>query len=196
MTTSDIISSCSIFISIGVLIYSHYTNTKKYELTKDYRTEILEWYSETIEIVQRLIVETKTGSKDPELKKVLLSKLSSKIEVGRFYFPNVVTGDKFGEKKPLAYRGYRNLVIDFLVFIYRIQEREDSEKYLIHMKSLSRHFTSTIFEILNPRSFVKETKKQTNQFFSTEILFEELLKDAPELLESHVFRKNLKEVEC
>ncbi len=182
MTASDIISAASLLVAFAAFIYSYITNTKKYELTSQYRTEILNWYSETIYILTRLKIEATQNFKDEILKRELLSTLSSKIEIGRFYFPNVDKGDKFGNDKPQAYKGYRNLMLDFLVFSFQLYDKKDAKKYLKHAEILQRHFTSQLFEILDPKTFLKETEKHTNKTFSRELRFEDFIEKEPDAL--------------
>lgn len=186
MTTSDYIAIASLLIAFLAFIYSYLTNTKKYELTSQYRTEILSWYSETIDILVRLKIEAKDSFKDENLRNELLSRLSAKIEIGRFYFPNVDKGDKFGDEKPLAYKGYRNLMLDFLVFSFQVFEKQEAKKYLRHAETLQRHFTSHLFEILDPNTFLKETKKHTNKTFSKELRFEDFIQKDPDNLDYYV----------
>lgn len=183
MATSDCIATGSLIIAIAAFLYSYLTNTKKYELTSQYRTEILSWYSDTIDILIRLKIETRDGFTAEGLKKELLSRLSAKIEIGRFYFPNVDKGNNYGDKKPEAYKGYRNLMLEFLVFSYELFEKEDASKYLKHAEILQRHFTSYLFEILDPKTFLKETEKHTNKTFSEELRFEDFIEKDPAAFE-------------
>lgn len=186
MKPSDFIAIASLLIAFAAFLYSYLTNTKKYELTSQYRTEILSWYSETIYILIRLKIEAKDNFKDNNIRKELLSKLSAQIEIGRFYFPNVDKGDKFGDKKPQAYKGYRNLMLDFLVFSFQVFEKQDAQKYLSHAGALQRHFTSYLFEILDPKTFLKETEKHTDKTFSKELRFEDFIQKDPDALDSYV----------
>ncbi len=182
MTTSDFISIGSLFFAVAAFIYSYLTSTKKYELISQYRTEILNWYAGTLDVLMRLKMEAMNNFPDPAQKKELLSGLSAKIELGRFYFPNIDKGDKFGKEKPLAYQGYRNLMLDFLVFSYQIFEQQEPKKYLNHTKILQRHFTSHLFEILDPKAFLKETEKHTAKSFSKELRFEDFIKNDPKAI--------------
>jgi hypothetical protein len=180
MTTSDFISTGSLIIAISGFIYSYLTNTKKYELTSQYRVEILNWYSTTIEILIKLRHETEANFEDEELKRDLLSRLSAQIEIGRFYFPNIDKGDDFGCNKPLAYKGYRNLLLDFLVYSYRLYDSTDPKLYVKHADFLQRHFTSYLFETIDPKAFLKETKKHTNKIFAQELIYEDFINTDPE----------------
>jgi hypothetical protein len=185
MTTSDFISIGSLFFAVAAFIYSYLTSTKKYELTSQYRAEILGWYAGTLDILMRLKMEAMHDIPDQGLKNELLSGLSVKIETGRFYFPNIDKGDKFGEGKPLAYQGYRNLMLDFLVFSYQIFEQEEAKKYIKHAEILQRHFTSHLFDILDPKAFLKETEKYTAKSFSKELRFEDFINNDPESLNAY-----------
>ncbi len=182
MTTSDYIAIGSLIIAIAAFFYTYLTNTKKYELTNQYRTKILDWYSDTVEILVRLKIEANDDFAKGGLKKELLSRLSAKIELGRFYFPNVDKGDKFGNDKPLAYKGYRNLMLDFLVFSYQIFEKEDANKFIKHAEILQRYFTSHLFDILDPTTFLKETKRHTDKTFSKELCFNDFIENDPDAL--------------
>ena len=89
MNTSDYVAVGSLIISIIAVGYTHLTNTKKYELTTQYRNDLMNWFSETVEILIKLKLNAKSNLENMELKNELLSILSAKIEIGRFYFPNV-----------------------------------------------------------------------------------------------------------
>lgn len=190
MTTSDYIAIGSLLIAIWAFIYSYRTNTKKYELTSQYRFEILNWYSITIELLIRLRHEAEANFANSELKRDLLARLSAQIEIGRFYFPNINKGDNFGFSKPIAYRGYRNLVLDFLVYSYRLFENSAPNNYIKHADFLQRHFTSHLFETIDPTNFLKETKKHTKKTFSKELIYEDFIKTDPEKLSFYLRNGN------
>ncbi|TGE08438.1 hypothetical protein [Hymenobacter fodinae] len=199
---SAIGSILSALVAIAALIYSYYQSKtslsyaysqadheaklKRYEIKRDYQNVILRWFSETTKILieLRLLLTSKydvSGVEyEYELKKAnLLSMLSSQIEIGRLYFPNIDKGDGFGDKKPRAYRGYRNLTLDFLVFSYNIFLSKDVCKYEHHLVRLQREFTSIICEILNPEEFLNEVKKHSEKYFSHNLSYEEFLKRDP-----------------
>jgi hypothetical protein len=90
MNTSEYISVVSLGFAVAAFIYSYVTNTKKYELASQQRTTILGWYSDTVNILTRLISEARSGLKNEVLAKDLLARLSANIEIGRFHFPNVI----------------------------------------------------------------------------------------------------------
>lgn len=180
MRLSDWISLGSLVMAVVAVVYTYLTNTKKYELTSQYRKELLMWYSNIIEILMRIKTEIQYEEQNPSLKYELLSKLSSQIEIGRFYFPNIANGDNFGAEKLSAYRGRRNLILDFLVYYYEISLEQEAKKYIQHLEILQRQFTSHIFEILNPRKFLKDTQKYTNNNFNKELSVQDLIKQNPE----------------
>lgn len=182
MITADYISIGSLIIAISALIYTYLTNTKKYELTSQYRSEVIVWYSETIKILIALKYEAKLKFPNIALKNELLCKLSANIEIGRFYFPNVLKGKNHGNNKSEAYKGRRNLMLDFLVYSHKIYKGKNPENYIEHAESLQKHFTSYLFEILDPNSFLKETKKHTSKFFSSDLSFEEYISKDPEAI--------------
>lgn len=105
MNTSDYIAIVSIavttIISIVGGIYAVASNTKKFELAEAYKKEILDWYSDTINVMISILSKVKNEKKDYNDE---LSKLSAQIEIGRFYFPNINKRDGFGEKNHLHIR--------------------------------------------------------------------------------------------
>jgi hypothetical protein len=159
---------------------------KKYEVKRDYHNTIINWFSETTKILLELRSLLAESVKSPdnlkqytELKSSLLSSLSAQIEIGRLYFPNIDKGDRFGEEKPKAFQGYRNLTLDFLVFSYNIFSKEDSINYITHLSRLQREFTSIICEILDPKEFINEVKQHSDKFFSHNLSYEEFLSKDP-----------------
>ena len=184
MTINDYLTLASVLISIAAFLYAYKTNTKKYELLNQYRTEVLLWFSDTTDIIIRLKLEARDQFPNNELKRELLSKLSSKIEKGRFYFPNIQNGH--GEDKPLANQGFRNIALDFLVFSYRLFEKEEASSLLSHAEMLQKHFTSHIFEIINPKRFLKDTETHTQWILSSELTFEKYMEHKPEVLETFI----------
>lgn len=159
---------------------------KKYEVKKDYQHVILDWFSNTTKILieLRFLLTAKPEIvncvQDREAKKItLMSLLSAQIEIGRLYFPNIDKGDGFGSEKPRAFRGYRNLTLDFLVFSYNILLSKDVQKYESHLIRLQREFTSIICETINPEDFLNEVKKHSEKFFSHNLSYEEFLERDP-----------------
>lgn len=171
MNISDWITVISLTISIIALIYSFISNTKKYELTYQYYNDVLIWHNQVVEVLTSL----RLNETNNELKKQMLSKLSSLIESGRFYFPNMDRKDGFGKQKPIAYQGYRNVILDFLVYEYQLFEKEDHVQYLKHAVSLQRLFTSYVFQYLDPSKQKKKIHKNTNIKVHSEFTINEFL---------------------
>lgn len=175
MMNFDYFDFASLIIATLAFLYSYLSNTKSYELKTLYRNEVLQWYSETISVLMVLKIELERNTQ--LLNSDLLAKLSVQIEIGRFYFPNIDKGDGFGNEKPIAYQGYRNVVLDFLVYSYEIYQREDAKEHLKILSKLQRYFSSYVFTVLNPKDYLKETHKLTSMNFSKNHSLEDLLED-------------------
>lgn len=175
MSLTDWISIISIVIAVVALVYSVLSNTKKYELTYQYYNDILSWHNRVVEVLTNL----RLNMSNSELKANQLSRLSSLIENGRFYFPNIDRKDGFGKDKPMAYQGYRNVILDFLVYEYQILEKSDCEKYLKHTDALQRLFTSYVFQYLEPKKHYKKIKRNTDISQKTQFTINEFLQKCP-----------------
>ena len=175
MTPSDWIAGISLVVAVAALLYTVISNTKKYELTYQYYQDVVAWHSDVIKVITQLKVTNEENS-----KKVYLAELSALIETGRFYFPNIDQHDNFGADKPLAYRGYRNVVLDFLVYEYQLFDRKNSNKYAEHAESLQRLFTSYVFQHLDPKKLQKKVKHNTSIQMKNETTINDFLKQSPE----------------
>jgi len=184
METSDWISIGSLIIAVIAICYSYLSNTKKYELTDVYRKELLSWYETTLSILIRLRFFTEQGCLKHETKCDLLAELSSQIDIGRFYFPNVDRGDSLGSYKPVAFRGHRHVALEFLVFSYDIFIKDNAIDHMRDALKLQRHFTSYIFTILKPSEFNILIKKNTNISFDAEKILSEYVKNNNTFIES------------
>jgi hypothetical protein len=91
----------------------------------------------------------------------LRNALSSMIDRGRWFFPNIVADDH-GADKELGYRGYRHEVLDGLVEAYRCVQRIDyanpqnNKTTRDALTSSKRHFVGQVQEILDPGGSAKE----------------------------------------
>ena len=173
---NDYISLGALLVSLLAILYTHLTNTKKYELQSGYRKELLDWYEETLRIMMQLKIEEQNGCLTEEKRAALLAELATCIEVGRFFFPNLDKKDGHGKNKPAAYRGYRNIILDFLVFYHRLFRQEDRAQHLDRAQYLQREFTSQLFIILDPKNYLKSTRKVTRKKFYQELRFEDFMK--------------------
>lgn len=164
LNTENIVALLGILVTIIIstiaAIYAIITNTKKYELTENYRCELLSWYKSVVETMILIIHYCESGEFYIESflneKTKLLSKLSSLTEMGRFYFPNVIKDDSFGNEKPVAYQGYRHINLEFLLNFYFLASKELTSKTLDLMWKLERQFTSSMFDMIKPRKRNKE----------------------------------------
>ena len=178
---SVLISFASFLISIaGFLYYFKDRKREKFILVNDYFKQLLEWHGDTVEI----LIKLRNLASQPEApdRSELLCKLSSQIEKGRFFFPNIDLNDGFGKEKPEAYQGYRNLAIDFLVFSYNLFSKKNASHYLKHSEILQREFTSIVFLVVRPQDNLKEIKRLTNRFHVSERIFEDYLEKDPDSL--------------
>lgn len=145
-------------------IYTIATRIQKYELTENYRKELLQWYSSVVTLMIKIIHFSESGeffSPEFETQKVeMLSQLSAFIEVGRFYFPNIITGDGHGARKPSAYRGHRHANLSFMMRFYQVASAENGGN-TARLWELERKFTSVIFEMIDPRKRNKSYSKYT-----------------------------------
>lgn len=136
-------------------IYAILTNTKKYELTENYRKEILEWYTSVVKVMINIIHFCENGdfyTNEFSSEKIdMLSQLSALAEIGRFYFPNVIRGNGYGNEKPPAYRGSRHIVLEFALHFYFTALKSTDKSDVRFLWKLERNFTSFIFEIIEPR---------------------------------------------
>jgi hypothetical protein len=178
MEISDYISLMALFAAISGLIYTYKTNTKKYELRTQYKSEILDWYSETVKVLINLKLKSAKEMFIENEKLTLMSTLSSQIEIGRMYFPNIERGD-FGKEKEIAYQGYRNLMLDFLVFSYRILDKESlNNNDYQKLEFLQRGLTSLIYKLIDPKKMLEDVQNHTNSNFYEETSFDDFI-DAP-----------------
>ena len=183
---SNIVAILSLGVAIFSVGYSVRTNTKIYELTVNYRNEILAWYGQVIDKMILLRHMVITDNFNDEEKNKNLAALSSLIEKGRFFYPNVDTGDDYGKEKQLAYRGYRSIPLEFLVYFYDIAKKDDAAKYLSHMYFLERHFTSFIFESLDPKEHNKKSTELVNIKYDNSKMIDDFLQEEPAM--HNIFR--------
>ena len=179
MTASDIIALVSLCFAAVAFLLSWETKTKKYELQSAERTALLGWYATTTECIMKLKMFTLSNASSVLQKAELLAVLSTQIEIGRFYFPNKVCDNK-GAEKPAAYRGYRNIMIAFLVYIYQVYEKDDPLPYIQHANELQRWFTSEMTLIIPPHLYNKAVKKYAGIEVNTDESREDYLTSKPE----------------
>ena len=184
---SDNAVTVIVTITIAIIsgIYAVITNTKKYELTENYRCEIMSWYKEVVRNMILMIVYCGSNTQNLDsflqIKNELLANLSSLAEIGRIYFPNIIR-DEFGKEKPSAYRGYRHIVTEFIIQFYLIASKEIVlQKDLHSLWNLERHFTSFVFDMFKPRKRNKEYAKYLSITIPKGQSIEDYLSQSPEI---------------
>lgn len=164
MEASDVITGLSLLLSLGLaFFYIRDRAHAKYTISNDYIRELLDWHNRVIDVLMRFRHLRRTKD-NPDFQQDLAC-LSSLIEQGRFYFPNLVE-NSYGSNKPAAYRGYRNLALDFLVEFYDIANRSNHDKSDQDLLvALQRYFTSIVFQIVRPTDRLNTIKRLTDQYF-------------------------------
>lgn len=156
MGASDWLSLASCIVAGVAVVISILTSKRRFEFTCSHRAEILQWYQQCVEVLTGLRLRGDDGSFNRE---EALAKLSALIEVGRFYFPNkVMKHDILTNDKDSAYRGHRDVALDYLVFTYTICKMGADREHADHLRKLSRLFTSRVFDLLTPRKHNKRLK--------------------------------------
>lgn len=158
MSISDLLTMTSIVVTTVIALvgglYAISTNTKRFELSEQYKNELLTWYGKVIFIICKL--QGKCTGID---RTNALQELSALIEIGRFYFPNIDKKDGFGKEKPYAYQGYRHVALDFLILIYEMGDERNINHCREKIEYMERHFTSIVFEIVSPNKRIKNIKQ-------------------------------------
>lgn len=188
LTTDSMIAIIGIVVTIVIAliggIYAIVTNTKKYELTENYRQELLQWYTSVVTLMIRIIHLSETGEfaspKFSQQKTEMLSQLSAMAEVGRFYFPNVDKKDGFGKHKPSAYQGYRHINLEFLMHFYHIALGDETGSQTKLLWHLERNFTSVIFDMIEPRKRNKKYAKHLTIVFPKDRSMKDFIYENPQ----------------
>jgi len=123
---------------------------------------------------------------DEDTKRSLLVRLSSQIEQGRFYFPNIKPNEH-GQDKPPAYRGYRNVALDFLVASYNLHHKTVTHQTQFQASQLQRLFTSVVFEIVRPADRLVTIRRLTDKYFVKDLFVEDLEADVQEGAVRHMW---------
>ena len=186
--TRDVIAFAALVVSSCAIILTGFSHFRqKYESAASARKEMLEWFYQTTQtlMVLKMCVAQKKSRNDPEMA-THMAKLCSLIELGRFYFPNMLKGDGFGKEKPLAYRGYNNVALEFLLHFYDAIMLEDSYGQFEHtygfaelLDKLQREYTSIIYRILKPRKHIDRIRKHAGLSLAIHERREEFIKRNP-----------------
>lgn len=134
----------------------------------EYFKEVTNWSTDVCDTLTDAIHICESEQIDEAELRKIRSKLSSFVDTGRWYFPNLWQ-DKYGKQKPPAYRGLRQPVLEHIIAPYRILS--DLPKYKYPTKlivSHKRHFVSLIQEIIDPRKRNLEIKNILDSFEGSE----------------------------
>lgn len=179
--TANLIAGLSLLLSITLgIFYLRDRRRESFNLENEYTNNLLRWYGEVIRTLTRLRIEKIDRSLDQHHTDLAL--LSALIEEGRFFFPNIDRGDNFGRHKPPAYRGYRNLALDFLIAAYNLHadlassDISEFEQEMDKARILEKHFTSVVFDVVQPLQRIKIIRSLTSKYFIHEKSFEDFLK--------------------
>jgi len=135
------------------------------EWTSAYFSEMKEWGAEATDAMSALIHLSHIRDEQQRFSEwnAARTKISALIDRGRWHFPNERPED-YGHSKPPAYRGYRQRVLDWLVFAYTECNKPPEycdpkigcdDSYTIAAKEVAlrcqREFVSEIQHVLDPR---------------------------------------------
>ncbi|MFC6284532.1 MULTISPECIES: hypothetical protein [Polaromonas] len=168
---TNLISYVALIVSATLAIfYLRDRSHAKYAIERDYCNQLLTWHASVVDLLIELCV---SSGRNVEEKHPSLIKLSSLIEQGRFYFPNIAP-ENYGQDKPPAYRGYRNIALDFLVASYNLHHKPHTEANRKQAINLQRQFTSVVFEIVRPSDRLSTIRKLTDKYFVKNLSIEDL----------------------
>jgi hypothetical protein len=185
---ANIIAGLSLLLSISLgIFYLRDRRHDRYQVENEYTNNLLKWHAEVVLTLIRLrnLGKSKNSSQYSED----LANLSALIEQGRFFFPNIDRLDGFGNEKPPAYRGYRNLALDFLVASYNIFSEPRTTISIKKAEVLQRHFTSLVFEIVRPKHRLETIRSLTDRYFVQEKSFEDFLEHHDGSVIEYIWRR-------
>lgn len=176
--------SLALSISLGIF-YLRDRRHAKFTLESEYTTSLLSWHYDVLEVLIRARIHNRERLSDEH--KGDLARLSALIEQGRFFFPNIQK-DSFGAEKPPAYRGYRNLALDFLVASFNLLQERQTQNATEQMELLQRHFTSIVFELVRPQDRLNTIRSLTDRYFVKDQSFEDFLEHQDGSIIKHIWR--------
>jgi hypothetical protein len=159
---------------ISVMVSRHQSRVALENLRLQRDSDIIKWSNRAVdhlcsaEMILRPEYHLFTAESAYEKARLeLMRDLSSCIDQGRLFFPNLRV-DKQGQDKQGAYQGYRHPVLDCLVATYRVLEhndvrREDSAAFETDRSNVTdfkRLFISRLDAELDPRGIIRFLKDQ------------------------------------
>lgn len=188
-----VISSLSLLLSVSLAaFYIRDRRHAKFTLENEYANCLMAWHQQVLDI----LLQARCLNRDLESSEHRsdLARLSALIEQGRFFFPNISKADDFGSEKPPAYRGYRNLALDFLVASYNLLHEPPSQAVIDKLTLLQRHFTSVVFELVRPAERLKTIRGLTDRYFVKEQSFEDFLEQPNGSAIEHIWQNPQQDV--
>ncbi len=171
-TASDTISAYALIVSIIAILASIFVAFRQENLSKtaiklQRDTDLLKWGSDCVRILQEMIeytfrIETDSKESLENRRTDLLSEVSILIDIGRFYLPNFPS-ENDDINIPKAYRGFRPVAIDALLYSYRtfksfeLEDKERANELRQYLVNAKREFVSQIVEKLDPSRLMKAT---------------------------------------
>ena len=127
-------------------------------------TDIIRWAGEAVGLLAEMAELPVTEmEEDTRLRRwhALRHKLSTQIDIGRFYFPNYGK-DIYGQENPTAFRGRRQRVLEFLVEAYDVFDEEDVTGDLTTRRACKKalvaerqNFISEVQRFIDPSRYVE-----------------------------------------
>jgi len=171
---ANIVAGLSLLVSAALaFFYIRDRRHAKIALEISHANRLMEWHGAVIEVL--LFLKLTWNQSSGEKHREHLARLSGLIDQGRFFFPNLDRGDGYGASKPPAFRGYRNLALDFLVGSFNLFSKPPTSEAEADVDSLRRHFTSILFEVLCPRERLARIRSLTDRYFIKDVCYQQFL---------------------
>lgn len=137
----------------------------------EYLRNLQVWAGEASENVSRAIHALRLDDQSFRDREIFesLYRLSSLIDRGRWFFPNI-HDDKHGLNKELAFRGIRQPILDHLVMSYDLIKQfkgTNDDGTITKIVHCQRLFISEVQRVINPRRREPERERILKQFADT-----------------------------
>ena len=161
LSVQDTMSVLSLVVSLFAFFFSLYSlRYVRLPISVGWRNAIWNWHCRCLQIMNQLQICDNSDSE----RKQLLSKLSTLIDEGRFFFPNIDKKDRLGFWKYSANRGYRNYHLDYLVDFYNAYTKPNVDNFEDTIK-LKKKFTSSVLVFLCPEKFIKKLSRDLKESY-------------------------------
>ena len=180
-----IVASLALILSVFVAITQFRDRRQaKFNIERAHLDGLLTWHKDVV----AALCDLRDESIDLELRREKRRSLSALIEQGRFFFPNIDRGDAYGSKKPLAYRGYRHLSLDFLVAAFHLSEHPTNPAFAKSMEALQRHFTSMVYAAVRPSERLERLRQMTDRLSVSKESYEQFSSHEDAEILRHMWR--------